>query len=122
MFGQCIEAFKHCRDVFSIDGTFLTWKYEAMLLIAIGIDACRQLVPLAFRLVEKERTSSWVWFLRHVRRVVVGPAREVCIISNREDISGQGQVHHRWCTRHLAQNIIGHDKIRDNFKPFEDVC
>ena len=28
-FGQCIEVFKHCRDVMSIDGTFLTGKMRA---------------------------------------------------------------------------------------------
>ena len=44
-FGQCIEAFKHCRDVMSIYGTFLTGKYEGTLLIAIGIYADRKLVP-----------------------------------------------------------------------------
>jgi hypothetical protein len=38
-FGQCIEAFKHCYDVLSIDGTFLTGKYEGIMLIAIEIDA-----------------------------------------------------------------------------------
>src|SRR5207244_832064 len=46
-FGQCIEAFKHYRDVISINGTFLTGKYEDTLFITIGIDANRRLVPLA---------------------------------------------------------------------------
>jgi hypothetical protein len=58
-FGQCIEAFKHCCDILSIDGTFLIEKYEGTLLIAIGIDADRQLVPLAFAIVEKENNGSW---------------------------------------------------------------
>ena len=39
----------------SIDETFLTGKYEGTLLIAIGIDADRRLVPLAFGLVKKEK-------------------------------------------------------------------
>jgi hypothetical protein len=47
-FEQCIEAFTHCCDVFSIDGTFSTGKYEGTMLIAIGIDSDRQLVPLVF--------------------------------------------------------------------------
>jgi hypothetical protein len=37
-FGQCLEAFKHCCDVLSVDITFLTWMYEGIMLIAIGID------------------------------------------------------------------------------------
>ena len=34
-FPQCVEAFRHCRPVFSIDGTFLLVKYMGTLLIAI---------------------------------------------------------------------------------------
>jgi hypothetical protein len=61
-FVQCMEAFKHCCDVLSIDGTFLTEKYEGTMLIAIGIDVDRQLVPLAFAIVEKEKTVAEVGF------------------------------------------------------------
>jgi hypothetical protein len=35
-FGQCMEAFKHCCDVLSIDNTFLTEKYEGIMLIVSG--------------------------------------------------------------------------------------
>jgi hypothetical protein len=58
-FGQCIEAFKHYCDVLSIDGTFLIEKYECTFLIAIGIDADCQLVPLTFAIVEKENNGRW---------------------------------------------------------------
>jgi hypothetical protein len=66
-----VEAFKHCCDVLSIDGIFLMEKYEGTMLIAIGIDADHQLVPLAFAIVEKENNGSWGWFLHLVQRVVV---------------------------------------------------
>jgi hypothetical protein len=46
-------------DVLSINGTFLTRKYEGTMLITIGINADRQLVPLAFAIVEKENSGSW---------------------------------------------------------------
>jgi hypothetical protein len=72
-FGQCVEAFKNCCDVLSIDGTFLTRKYEDTMLIVIGIDADHQQVPLAFAIVEKENSGSWGWFLRLARKVVVSP-------------------------------------------------
>jgi hypothetical protein len=102
-----VKAFKHCCDVLSIDGTFLTGKYEGTMLIAIGIDANRQLMPLAFVIVEKENNSSCGWFLRLVQIVVVGPGREICVISDmhvrilnamREVIPNHSRVHHRWCT------------------------
>ena len=131
VFGQSIEAFKHCRPVVSIDGTFLTGKFEGTMLICIGTDAEDQLVLLAFAIVRKEDTNSWCWFLRLVRQVVIGPGRDVCVIFDRhagilnaveEVIPGYGQIHHRWCTRHLAQNLIRRDHTKDNFKLFEEVC
>ena len=82
-FSQCVEAFRHCRPVFSIDGMFLIGKYQSTLLIAISYDANNKLVPLAFALVEKENNDSWGWFLRLVRIHVVGPGREVGVISDR---------------------------------------
>ena len=57
-------------------------KYQGTLLIAISYDA-NKLVPLAFALVEKENNDSWGWFLRLVWIHVVGPGREVGVISDR---------------------------------------
>jgi hypothetical protein len=37
-FPQCVEAFRHCRPVLSIDGTFLLGKYMGTLLVAISCD------------------------------------------------------------------------------------
>ena len=57
-FPQCVEAFRHCRPVFSIDGMFLIGKYQGTLLIAISCDVNNKLVPLAFALVEKENNDT----------------------------------------------------------------
>ncbi|GFP80880.1 hypothetical protein PHJA_000231300 [Phtheirospermum japonicum] len=53
-FRPCIEAFKHCRKVISVDGTFLVRKYKHTLMMAVTVDANQQVVPLA------------VFCLRHV--------------------------------------------------------
>ena len=82
-FPQCVEAFRHYCPIFSIDGTFLIGKYQGTLLITISYDANNKLVPLAFALVKKENSDSWGWFLRLVWIHVVGPGREVGIISDR---------------------------------------
>jgi hypothetical protein len=58
-FRHCVEAFKHCCDVLSIDDIFFMGKYEGTMLIAIGINVDRQLVPLAFAIVEKDNNGSW---------------------------------------------------------------
>ncbi|XP_072148373.1 uncharacterized protein [Setaria viridis] len=127
-FPQSVEAFRHCRPVFSIDGTFLIGKYRGTLLIAISCDANNMLVPLAFALVERENNDSWGWFLRLVRIHVVGPGREVGVISDRhqgilnavqEQIEGYAPLHHRWCTRHLAENLLRKDGVKDNFDLFQ---
>jgi transposase-like protein len=126
-----VEAFRHMRPIFSINGIFLTGKYQGTLLIAVGIVAEKSLVPLAFALVEKENKGSWAWFLRLVRIHVVGPGRSVCMLLDRqagilsvvtESIPGHAPVVHRWCTCHLAENLLKKDHVKDNFKLFEDVA
>jgi hypothetical protein len=61
----------------------LIGKYRGTLLIAISCDANNKLVPLTFALVERENNDSWGWFLRLVWIYVVGPGREVGVISDR---------------------------------------
>jgi transposase-like protein len=126
-FPQCVDSFRHRRPVISIDGTFILGKYQGTLLIAISVDANNKLAPLAFALVEKENKDSWGWFLRLVRVHVVGPGREVSVISDRhqgilhavhEHIDGYPPLHHRWCTRHLAENLLLKDGVKDNFELF----
>jgi hypothetical protein len=63
-FNICIEAFRYCRQVLCVDGTFLTSKYKGQILTAIGQDGNNQIVPLAFAFVESENTESWLWFFR----------------------------------------------------------
>jgi hypothetical protein len=47
-FGQCIEAFRYCRPVLCVDGTFLSGKYHATLLTTIATDANNQILLVAF--------------------------------------------------------------------------
>jgi hypothetical protein len=62
-FLQCVETFRHCRLVLSINDTFLFSKYKGTLLVVISCDTSNTLVPLAFALVERENGDSWSWFL-----------------------------------------------------------
>jgi hypothetical protein len=61
----------------------------------------------------------------------VGPGREVGVISVRhqgilnavqEQIPGYAPMHHIWCTRHLAENLLQKDRSKANFPLFEEVC
>jgi hypothetical protein len=58
-FALSMEAFKHCRPLVLVDGTFLTGKYKGVLMIAVGVDLDNQLVPLAFTLAKGQSNNSW---------------------------------------------------------------
>jgi hypothetical protein len=45
--GPAIAAFKHCRPVICIDGTFLKGKYNGTILAVVAADGNNQLLPLA---------------------------------------------------------------------------
>jgi hypothetical protein len=58
--GPCIEAFRHCRPVICIDGTFLTGKYKDTILTAVAAGGNNQLLPLAIASLEGENGASWL--------------------------------------------------------------
>jgi hypothetical protein len=113
-FLQCVAGFTHCRPIVSVDATFLIGKYKGTLMVAVGMTAENQLLPLAFTLVEGENNESWSWFLRLVRKEVLGPDRSICMILDchrgflngaKDPIDGYPPLIHRWCSRHFAANI-----------------
>ncbi|XP_057756179.1 uncharacterized protein LOC130975393 [Arachis stenosperma] len=57
-FPPCIEAFRHCKPLISIDGTHLYGKYGGTLLVAIAQDGNSNILPVAFALVEGENAES----------------------------------------------------------------
>ncbi|KAL9686524.1 hypothetical protein QQ045_023984 [Rhodiola kirilowii] len=118
-FSECIHAYKHCRPILSVDGTHMYRKYNAKLLVAIGLDANNHILPLSFALVESENTSSWKWFMSCIREGVT--QREgLCVVSDRhagilaamhEPEWREPNVYHRVCVRHLQSNFM--TKVKD---------
>jgi hypothetical protein len=103
-----VVGFAHCRPVISVDGTFLTGKYKSTLMVAVGMTAENQLLPLAFALVEGENNKSWKWFLSLVRKQVLGADRQICMALDRhrgllngakDHLEGYPPLIHRWCKR-----------------------
>ncbi|KAL9668423.1 hypothetical protein QQ045_002804 [Rhodiola kirilowii] len=118
-FFECIHAFNHCRPLISIDGTHMYEKYNAKLLVAIGLDANNHIVPLGFVLVESENTSSWKWFMSCIREGVTQRER-LCVVSDRharilasmrEPEWQEPKAYHRVCVRHLQINFMM--KVKD---------
>ncbi|CAH9078989.1 unnamed protein product [Cuscuta epithymum] len=47
------------------------------------MNANREIYPLAFGVVDSENGASWTWFLQLLVTQIIGPQRNVCIISDR---------------------------------------
>ncbi|XP_020258872.1 uncharacterized protein LOC109835301 [Asparagus officinalis] len=83
-FGPCIEGFRYCRPLLSIDGTHLYGKYKGVLLVATGVDADGGLFPLAFAVVDVENTENWAWFFTCIRYHIPSvETRPIIFISDR---------------------------------------
>ncbi|KAL0308096.1 UNVERIFIED_CONTAM: hypothetical protein Sangu_2993800 [Sesamum angustifolium] len=115
-FRPCIEGFRSCRNVISVDGTHLYTKYKHKLLVAVTLDANQQVLPLAFALVDEESLASWRWFLQMLaKHLLPNDDDRVCLISDRHSglISAINYVPafkfprgvHRFCLRHVCSNF-----------------
>ncbi|KAL4278404.1 hypothetical protein GQ457_03G015970 [Hibiscus cannabinus] len=49
-FPQCINAFKSCKPIIQVDGTFLYGRYKQVLLLAVVQDGNRKTISIAFAL------------------------------------------------------------------------
>ncbi|XP_073024316.1 uncharacterized protein [Primulina eburnea] len=58
-FRPCVDGFRHCRKIISVDGTHLYTKYKHKMLIGVTLDANNQVLLLAFAIVDEETTDSW---------------------------------------------------------------
>ncbi|XP_052116380.1 uncharacterized protein LOC127746587 [Arachis duranensis] len=83
-FPPCIEAFRHCKPVVSIDGTHLYGKYGGTLLLAIAQDGNSNILPIAFAFVEGENAESWSFFLSNLRSHVTLHG-DILVISDRHN-------------------------------------
>ncbi|RYR50873.1 hypothetical protein Ahy_A06g025879 isoform B [Arachis hypogaea] len=114
-FPPCIEAFRHCKPLVSIDGTHLYGKYGGTLLIAIAQDGNSNILPVALALVESENVESWTFFLSHLRQHVT-PQPGLLVISDRHngikaalEAPDGGwlppSAYRAFCIRHVAANF-----------------
>ncbi|XP_052479049.1 uncharacterized protein LOC105801312 [Gossypium raimondii] len=93
-----------------VDGTWLYGKYTQILLLAVAQDGNRNVLPIAFAIVDKENMESWEFFLTNLRRYVISNDN-ICIISHR----GKGLIaairrsgvpwRSVYCIRHIAANF-----------------
>ncbi|KAH1256784.1 hypothetical protein GmHk_03G006866 [Glycine max] len=114
-FSQCKEAFKYCKPIIQVDGTFMYGKYHGTLLIATTQDGNCHVLLLAFVVVKGETLTAWSWFLAHLREHVTDKDG-ICLISDRhasiksivanEALGWQPpHAYHVYCVRHIASNF-----------------
>ncbi|XP_015935595.1 uncharacterized protein LOC107461590 [Arachis duranensis] len=114
-FPPCVEAFRHCKPLVSIDGTHLYGKYGGTLLSAIAQDGNSNILPVAFALVEGKNAESWSYFLSNLRRHVTSQ-EGILVISDRHNgikaalespDSGWRPLYAytAFCIRHVAANF-----------------
>ncbi|KAM3364298.1 hypothetical protein ACQJBY_014569 [Aegilops geniculata] len=133
-FGQCVQAFNHCRPVLCIKGTPLCGKYQEMLLTAVALDANGYSIPVACAVVEGETKESWMWFLRNLEQAVRHPS-DICIIHDYkrelidaiEDFLSSDQrqwpkVESRWCMEHLAEDFFAYFGDKNLVLMFKKLC
>ncbi|XP_057754218.1 uncharacterized protein LOC130973614 [Arachis stenosperma] len=81
-FSPCVETFKHCKPLISIDSTYLYGKYGGMLFMAIAQDDNVNILHIAFAVVEGEAKEAWSFFLSYLRQHVT-PQPSVLVISDK---------------------------------------
>jgi hypothetical protein len=106
------HAQKHIKELVGLDACHTKSRFRMMLLIATGLDANNQILPLSWALVPTENTEWWSWFCNCLNawfpRLRV---KDHVFISDRgkgifEGISKefpQGLSVH--CNQHIADNI-----------------
>ncbi|XP_057734020.1 uncharacterized protein LOC130949269 [Arachis stenosperma] len=123
-FPPCIEAFRHCKPLVSIDGTHLYGKYGGTLLLAIAQDGNSNILPIAFALVEGENAESWSFFLSNLREHVT-PQEGILVISDRHNGIKAAleapeigwlppRAFRAYCIRHVAANFALTFKGKDS--------
>nr|XP_051222305.1 uncharacterized protein LOC127340602 [Lolium perenne] len=56
-----------CRPFIRVDGCFIKLTTGQQILAATGRDGNNNIFPIAFGVVDKEDTTSWLWFLTQLR-------------------------------------------------------
>ncbi|XP_066165208.1 uncharacterized protein [Oryza sativa Japonica Group] len=118
-----------CMPFISIDGCFVKLTNGAQVLAASARDGNNNMFPIAFAVVGKEDTDSWTWFLEMLK----------CTIGSGEEHGGwtfmsdrqKGLMNaipivfpdseHRYCKRHLLQNMGNKGWRGEKYKGFVDA-
>ncbi|KAK6776120.1 hypothetical protein RDI58_027121 [Solanum bulbocastanum] len=102
---------KGLRPFIGLGGTFLKGQCKGQLLVAMAQDAQNCFYPLAWVVVDKETTRTWIWFLQLLNNSLnLKDSETVTFMSDMQKglIEAVKNVipfsHHRYCVRHIKAN------------------
>ncbi|KAI8538303.1 hypothetical protein RHMOL_Rhmol09G0091900 [Rhododendron molle] len=107
-FDACVQGFKHCRHVLSVDATFLKASHMGCLMSASAKDG---LFPLCFGVVDSENNDNWLWFMEKLHGILDEERRIVVFISDHHRGIKEGNAKvfpssfHAYCLYHLKGNL-----------------
>ncbi|KAH0705697.1 hypothetical protein KY289_010773 [Solanum tuberosum] len=120
MFETLNVGSSYCIMVIAVNGTHLHGKYEGVLLSVVAQDMENHVYPIAFCVVDKENDASWTFFFEKLKEIVVDEL-DLCFISDKHKsiansiVNVYNHAHHRYCMRHLGENICVNHHCGDYF-------
>ncbi|KAH9797267.1 SWIM-type domain-containing protein [Citrus sinensis] len=117
-FDRCIlsfpalrEGFKRgCRPFIGIDGCHLKGPYKGVLLSAVALDANTGIYPIAVCVCTVESTSTWTWFLGHLKDYIKDSRQLTFMCDRQKGIQNAlglefPNANVRYCARHILANL-----------------
>jgi hypothetical protein len=108
----CRRACAQIRPLLAVDSTHTRSKYRIQLLVAIGIDANNNGMPIVWALVPIENKYWWTWFLENLRNSApITTSNNYIFISDREKGLAPAieevfpKAFHAYCCQYIADNI-----------------
>jgi hypothetical protein len=109
--GGIQRAGKWMQSFIGIDSTHTGSKFQMTLLVAVGIDANDETLPIAWALVLIELESWWTWFLKKFKEAYRADMPGVVFMSDREKGLPVAidkvfpQVSQSYYCQHIADNV-----------------
>ncbi|XP_059310591.1 uncharacterized protein LOC132061934 [Lycium ferocissimum] len=113
-----IKGFECCRPIVVVDGAHLKSTYNDTFVSASTLDGARNILPLAYGLIDLENDKSWTWFFEQFKQAY-GIRDNMCVVSDRHEsiIKAMYRVYptvpHLACIWHLWKNVTKKYKSND---------
>ncbi|XP_071700380.1 uncharacterized protein [Rutidosis leptorrhynchoides] len=105
-------AYQQCILIVCIYGNHLKGNYIGKMLTAVAKNANRQIMYVAFAVVDSESNKSWAWFWNIFQTHVNHSNRDLCVIFDchvgilNVMANQKYSWHHRYCLRHIRSNLM----------------